>query len=167
MSTRATIRVMNIDFKGNEVKLVDLYRHSDGYIRTGLGTALVDFFINQRTSNDMFVCDFITWYNNQYNEHARLEITDNAEYHSDTEYFYTVFPSQRIVTVNLSSQSNASIYCCHWSNRSVSHTLYDQRDADIGNYKDPTCATRIVEEQIKKINEVPLHFYNSTGGSVG
>ena len=165
MSTRATIRVMDVDFKGHEVKLVDLYRHSDGYLENGLGTALVDFIINVRTHNDMFVCDFITWYRDQYNENARLEITDNAEYHSDTEYFYTVFPSKKLVTVNLSSQSMTGVHCCHWSNRSISHTLYDKQDADIGNYKDPTCATRIIKDAIKKINNVPLHFYTEKGGA--
>ena len=165
MSTRATIRVMDVDFKGREVKLVDLYRHCDGYLEKGLGTALVDFFINVNTSNDLFVCDFITWYQLQYNENARLEITDNAEFHSDTEYFYTVFPSQKLVTVNLSSQSMSGVQCCHWSNRSITYTVYDKLDADNFNYKDPTCATSIVKEVLKKINDVPLHFYTEKGGA--
>jgi hypothetical protein len=169
MSTRATIRVMDIDFKGNEVKLVDLYKHHDGYIKRGLGSTLVDFFINVSTSNDLFVCDFITWYSNQYNENARLEITDNAEYHSDTEYFYTVYPQQKKVTVKLVSYSNDDVYCCHWSNRANEFVLYDKLEADAGHYRDRTSTSKIVEQVLSLIEEQGIKNpkYNYEGGHVG
>lgn len=172
MSTRATIRVMTKDWRSNDdVKLVDLYKHHDGYIKRGLGEILIDFFINGygNVSDEKFVGEFSQWFLRAYNISSELEITDNAEYHSDTEYFYTVYPQQKKVTVKLVSYSNDDVYCCHWSNRANEFVLYDKLEADAGHYRDRTSTSKIVEQVLSLIEEQGIKNpkYNYEGGHVG
>ena len=99
MSTRATINI-ETSSEGS----VSIYKHHDGYVKGGLGQALMEFVLYARGFNNSkgFLKDFVTFTNAdekvfgfELNAFGKIHSDfwakgEEFKSHSDTEYHYTL-----------------------------------------------------------------------------
>jgi hypothetical protein len=102
MSTRSTIEVRYTGGATKEIGYGDsFYKHHDGYIKGGLGELLIHFITYTESLNLNFLGKFQEFVRNieiNFVEVEELEKLNNVEsyrQHGDTEYHYTIMPSNK------------------------------------------------------------------------
>ena len=104
MSTRSTIEVRYTAGATKEIGYGDsFYKHHDGYIKGGLGELLIHFITYTKALNLDFLAKFkefaqehrINAVADDVNRLEKLENVESYRQHGDTEYHYTIMPSNK------------------------------------------------------------------------
>jgi hypothetical protein len=102
MSTRSTIEVRYTAGATKEIGYGDsFYKHHDGYIKGGLGELLIHFITYTETLNLDFYGKFREFVRNteinsvEVEELEKLNNVESYRQHGDTEYHYTIMPSNK------------------------------------------------------------------------